>query len=215
MERRPCQKLFPRYSGPYQISPVAYELRLPPSSRIHPVFHVSLLRLFRGPTPYPSPHPNSNSIKNINSTNPLSSTIQTTPDPLTTPPLPPNQNAPTHLIPAVSKSPNLAPHTSPNIHKAPTTRNLIHNSVHATTHNLLNAPGPPLKTRAPSTPHNNPLSQVPTPTTVNHISFLLEPRASPTPLNTSNVENPNPGPTRPTPMSKPSLPHIHQIPITA
>ena len=36
-----------RCTGPFeilrQINPVAYELRLPPSWRIHPVFHVSLI----------------------------------------------------------------------------------------------------------------------------------------------------------------------------
>jgi len=159
VERRPCQKLSPHYSGPYQISrrigTVAYELKLPPSSRIHPVFHVSLLRLFRGPTPYPSPHPNS--ITNINSTTPLSSPIQTAHDPRTTPSLLPNQNTPTHLIPAFSKSPSLEPYTSPNLHKTPTTRNLIHNScTHASTPNLLNPTGPPLETHASPTPHNNP-----------------------------------------------------------
>jgi len=45
-------KLSPRYSNPYRIEPrigtVAYKLQLPPSSRIHPVLHVSLLRQFKG-----------------------------------------------------------------------------------------------------------------------------------------------------------------------
>ena len=43
-------KLSKRYYNPFQISktigPVAYELALPPESRIHPVFHCSLLKPF-------------------------------------------------------------------------------------------------------------------------------------------------------------------------
>jgi len=53
LERRTHQKLGPRFSGPYQvlrrIGSVAYELQLPSSARVHPVFHVSLLRPFKGP----------------------------------------------------------------------------------------------------------------------------------------------------------------------
>ena len=49
--RRPTKKLQPRYIGPYEviqvISPVAYKLKLPETLRIHPVFHVSLLKSYQ------------------------------------------------------------------------------------------------------------------------------------------------------------------------
>ena len=48
--RRPSVKLQPKYLGPYEItktiSPVAYQLNLPDDLRIHPVFHVSLLKRY-------------------------------------------------------------------------------------------------------------------------------------------------------------------------
>jgi hypothetical protein len=50
-KRRPAQKLTPRFIGPYNVigivSPVAYRLELPNTLKIHPVFHVSLLKPYK------------------------------------------------------------------------------------------------------------------------------------------------------------------------
>ncbi len=60
--RLPCKKLSPRYVGPFtitrQINPVTYLLQLPPQYRIHPSFHVSLLKPYHSPvSPSTEPGP--------------------------------------------------------------------------------------------------------------------------------------------------------------
>ncbi len=56
--RLPCRKLSPRFVGPFtileQVNPVTYKLQLPAQYKIHPTFHVSLLKPY---FPSVSPEP--------------------------------------------------------------------------------------------------------------------------------------------------------------
>jgi hypothetical protein len=54
-----CEKLGPRFIGPYtieeQVGHVSYKLALPETMKVHPVFHVELLREYKGPDFVPPP----------------------------------------------------------------------------------------------------------------------------------------------------------------
>jgi len=55
IQKRVSPKLSKHYFGPFpirhRIGPVAYEMLLPPTSKINPVFHVSQLRAYHGKDP--------------------------------------------------------------------------------------------------------------------------------------------------------------------
>jgi transposase InsO family protein len=55
----PCVKLGPRFIGPYTIEEkvgnVSYRLALPECMKVHPVFHIELLREYNGPSFVPPP----------------------------------------------------------------------------------------------------------------------------------------------------------------
>lgn len=59
VHNRPSQKLAKRYFGPFQIlrriGVVAYQLELPMTAHINPVFNVSLLKPWRGSSPFQQP----------------------------------------------------------------------------------------------------------------------------------------------------------------
>ncbi|KAL6493171.1 hypothetical protein OROGR_032930 [Orobanche gracilis] len=61
LAKRLNQKFSPRYYGPYEIEQklgqVAYKLKLPNDSKVHPVFHVSLLKKSVAPTTNSKPLP--------------------------------------------------------------------------------------------------------------------------------------------------------------
>ena len=54
LKNAPVRKLRKRFVGPFfvtkRIGPVAYELKLPQTWKIHPIFHTSLLRPFQTST---------------------------------------------------------------------------------------------------------------------------------------------------------------------
>jgi hypothetical protein len=55
-----CKKLKPRFVGPFEVvklvGTMSYKLQLPATMKIHPVFHVSLLKPYSG-TPIVPPAP--------------------------------------------------------------------------------------------------------------------------------------------------------------
>ena len=61
LTQRVNEKLAPRFYGPFKsiqkMGPVAYKLELPEKARIHPIFHVSLLKKAVGPRLFHHPFP--------------------------------------------------------------------------------------------------------------------------------------------------------------
>ncbi|KAK9715409.1 hypothetical protein RND81_06G163000 [Saponaria officinalis] len=59
--QRTCAKLSPRYYGPFpviaRVGQVAYKLELPSQAKVHPIFHISLLKKHEGVAPVVSSLP--------------------------------------------------------------------------------------------------------------------------------------------------------------
>ena len=115
-----CQKISPHYSGSCQIllhiGVANYELHLPTHSRIHPIFHVSLLCIFREQKTSTSlnslkPNPATNS----NSEQPSEPHLTPSPNTLKIPPNLATQNTPRHPLPAAPLTQDLEPLIAPTL----------------------------------------------------------------------------------------------------
>ena len=112
LTRCPNQKLGSRYIGPYRVlrrvGVVAYKLQLPESAHVHPVFHVSLLRPFKGSVGEPI-FPATESIDFS-----LPSTLNSTENPsqkyMNSPDMETNAHTPGVPLTAGTNLPNLEPH---------------------------------------------------------------------------------------------------------
>ena len=133
LEPRKHQKLGPCFSGPYKIlrriGVVAYEFQLPASARVHPVFHVSLLKPFKGPS---GEHPNmSSKPTDYISPTTLNSSRKVTQNCLDTPRPESNTNATRAPCTAGPHLPDL----EPNAHAPPTKPTHMPNSnLHTPSH---------------------------------------------------------------------------------